>query len=205
MRDAIELFKAVLTGCVYPETAWTPVQHEQVNPRASLLERLKHRFLVKLAGRLESTGIAVLRRRAFDVQVREEGRDWPLIGYSMIGRRRLDNLQFCVETVLAEGLPGDFIETGVWRGGACMLVKSILDARGVRDRTVWLADSFRGLPKPKDAADGADLSQAAQLAVSAEEVRQNFARFGLLDERVRFLEGWFCDRRRIFTVSLLLT
>ena len=124
MRDAIELFKAVLTGCVYPETAWTPVQHERIDPRASLLGRLQHRFLVKLAGRLESKGIAVLRRRAFDLQAREEGLDWPLIGYTMIGRRRLDNLQFCVEAVLAEGLPGDFIETGVWRGGACMLVKA---------------------------------------------------------------------------------
>ena len=98
-----------------------------------------------------------------------------------------------METVLDEGLPGDFIETGVWRGGACMLVKCILDQRNVRDRSVWLADSFQGLPRPKDAVDGEDLSGVRMLAVSAGQVRRNFARFGLLDERVRFLEGWFSD------------
>lgn len=193
MRDTIEIFKEVLTGGVYDESAWHPLQNESTEAKWPLLRRWKHRALVKLAKRLDSAGISVLRRVNFDRKAREEGLDWPLLGYSMIGRRRLDNLQFCVETALAEGLPGDFIETGVWRGGACMLIKSILDARQVRDRTVWLADSFRGLPKPKDAADGDDLSEVGLLAVSADQVRRNFARFGLLDERVRFLEGWFCD------------
>src|SRR5690606_5890841 len=107
----------------------------------------------------------------------------PLVGYSMVGRRRLDNLQHCVETALDENLPGDFIETGVWRGGSCMLIKMILDRRGVTDRTVWLADSFQGLPPPKDSDDGVDISHIEYLAVSADQVRRNFERFDLLDDR----------------------
>ncbi|MEJ0068602.1 MAG: TylF/MycF/NovP-related O-methyltransferase [Pseudomonadota bacterium] len=48
-------------------------------------------------------------------------------------------------------MPGDLIETGVWRGGATIFMRAILKALGVTDRTVWVADSFEGLPEP-DAA-----------------------------------------------------
>ena len=66
----------------------------------------------------------------------------------MIGLKRLDNLQSCVEQVLRDGIPGDLIETGVWRGGACILMRAILQAYGDTARTVWVADSFAGLPPP---------------------------------------------------------
>ncbi len=76
-----------------------------------------------------------------DLQWRMEGRDWPLLGHTMIGIKRLDNLQFCVERVLADDVPGDLIETGVWRGGATIFMRAILKAHGVTDRRVWVADS----------------------------------------------------------------
>lgn len=60
----------------------------------------------------------VVRTTPFDAKVRSEGRDWPLIGYTMVGQRRLDNVQACVEEVLKNEILGDFIETGAWRGGA---------------------------------------------------------------------------------------
>ena len=49
---------------------------------------------------------------------RMEGREWPAMAHTMIGWQRLLNLQSCVEQILAENVPGDLIETGVWRGGA---------------------------------------------------------------------------------------
>jgi hypothetical protein len=115
----------------------------------------------------------------------------------MIGLKRLDNLQACVETALREGIPGDFLETGVWRGGASIFVKGVLAAHGEQTRHVWLADSFRGLPTP-DAehypADRSwDLHQHSELAVPRDRVEANFRAYGLLDKRVRFLEGWFND------------
>lgn len=133
----------------------------------------------------------------FDRQARQEGRDWPLHAETMIGLERLDQLQHAVETVLADGVPGDLIETGVWRGGACILMRGVLAAHGDTDRTVWVADSFQGLPPsdpgryPADAA--IDLSDVAALAVPLAEVENNFRRYGLLDDQVRFLEGWFRD------------
>ena len=67
---------------------------------------------------------------------------------SMLPLARLDNLQFCVEDVLMNNIPGDLIETGVWRGGATIFMRAVLKARAVTDRTVWVADSFEGLPEP---------------------------------------------------------
>ena len=135
--------------------------------------------------------------KPFEELVREEGRDWPLNAHTMIGLKRLNNIEFCVEDVITKGVPGDLIETGVWRGGATIFMRAILEAYGVRDRRVWVADSFEGLPKPdaeRYPLDAGDINFAEEeLAVSVEEVRANFERYGLLDERVRFVKGWFRD------------
>jgi hypothetical protein len=115
----------------------------------------------------------------------------------MIGLKRLDNLEFCIEEVIAKGVPGDLIETGVWRGGATIFMRAVLKAYGVTDRCVWVADSFAGLPPPdagKYPHDAGDrLHEARELAVSLEQVKANFDRYGLLDDQVRFLKGWFRD------------
>jgi hypothetical protein len=119
------------------------------------------------------------------------------LGHTMIGFSPIDDLRVCIEDVLAKGVPGDFLEAGVWRGGAAIFMRGVLKAHGVTDRTVWCADSFAGLPPPnpdKFPLDwGIDLSGVKELAVSLPRVRLNFARYGLLDDQVRFLKGYFAD------------
>jgi O-methyltransferase len=128
---------------------------------------------------------------------RAEGKDWPSLALTMVGAKRLDNLHHCVATVLKDGVPGDFIETGIWRGGSVILMRAILKAYGVTDRTVFGADSFEGLPKPDAAnypADKGDLHWVSkELAISLEQVRANVNRYRLLDGQVQFLKGWFKD------------
>jgi hypothetical protein len=135
--------------------------------------------------------------RPFDLGRRVEGRDWPAVAHTMIGLHRLDNLHFCVEDVLARGVPGDLMETGVWRGGATILMRAVLKVNGVTDRLVWVVDSFEGLPPPNPEKYPLDapltLNQFKELAVSLEEVQLNFRRYNLLDDQVRFLKGWFRD------------
>ena len=115
----------------------------------------------------------------------------------MIGMKRLENAEQCVESVLADQVEGDLIETGVWRGGTAILMRAVLKARGVTDRYVYAADSFQGVPPPDADSypqdEGLDLSGNRSLAVPVADVRANFARYGLLDEQVRFLEGWFSE------------
>jgi Macrocin-O-methyltransferase (TylF) len=132
----------------------------------------------------------------FNIQLRELGRDWPSQAHSMIGNARMANLRSIAEIVLNEGIPGDFIETGVWRGGACIMMRAVLKAYGIVDRKVWVADSFCGLPKanPAVAADAGDRHhEFPELAISLDQVQSNFAKYGLLDDQVRFLAGWFSE------------
>lgn len=134
----------------------------------------------------------------FSQSKRDLGLDWPAEAETMIGMQRLTSLQSCVETVLADEIPGDLVECGVWRGGACILMRAVLAAYGDETRRVWLADSFAGLPRPDTVNYKADKGIrldlfAGILGVPESEVRANFERYGLLDDQVRFLPGWFKD------------
>lgn len=145
----------------------------------------------------QDSGTTLGKNLPFDLGHRMEGRDWPAVAHTMIGLKRLDALHFCVQDVLARGVPGDLIETGVWRGGATIFMRGVLKAHGVTDRVVWAADSFEGLPAPDAAKYPADADYNfhafRELAVSLEQVKLNFQRYGLLDDQVRFLKGWFRD------------
>jgi hypothetical protein len=120
---------------------------------------------------------------------------------TMLPRVRLDNIRHCIETVIADRVPGDVIETGVWRGGGSIFMRGCLDALGGIDRINWVADSFEGLPEP-DASHrkeyefyhSAVMQKAyAKMAATFEEVQGNFQAYNLLSERVQFLKGWFKD------------
>jgi len=116
--------------------------------------------------------------------------------HTMVGRKRLDNIQSCLDVVRLENIAGDLVETGVWRGGASIFMRGYLAAWEMNDRIVWVADSFEGLPVPslpQDAGYDFSASKVPILAISIEEVQENFRRYGLLDDQVRFLKGWFCD------------
>jgi GT2 family glycosyltransferase len=148
--------------------------------------------------------------RPFDRSLRADGRDWPALGHTMIGLKRLNNIQFCAEDVIQNHIPGDFIETGVWRGGATIFMRAILKAHEVNDRSVWVCDSFEGVPPPNSEKYPADAglfyNQMKGLAVSLEEVRENFKRYDLLDSQVHFIKGWFRDtlpRLPVQKISLL--
>jgi hypothetical protein len=147
---------------------------------------------------LRESVIAEISKADFDwVEVRANGRDWPRFAQTMVGMQRLQNVEDCLEQVIADGVAGDLIETGVWRGGVAIFMRAILAAYDERDRIVFAADSFEGLPPPDTDAFPADagsrLHTATALSIPRSEVEQNFELYGLLDDRVRFLEGWFKD------------
>lgn len=180
----LELLKKTLTNYIYGDCEMRPV-----NPESGL----KQWFLDQLRQR----GIQPMWRWPFDPEKRRLGRDWPPTAHSMIGLERLGNLQQCCETVLREDVPGDMIETGVWRGGASIFMRAILEVHGDRTRRVFVADSFKGLPPPdaeKYPEDkGSKFHTWNELAISRADVERNFDRYGLLDDQVVFLEGWFKD------------
>jgi O-methyltransferase len=157
----------------------------------------ERRYTRGLKNLLRRCGITVMYVSPAAAAKREEGRDWPLFAHTMIGLRRLSHLRSCVDQVLSDAVPGDLIEAGVWRGGAGILMRGVLRARGVTDRDVWVADSFAGLPPPDASSHPADAGSIwhewRELAVTRSEVEANYRSYALLDKHVRFLEGWFSD------------
>ena len=165
-------------------------------------ERLRDQYLSLiekcLTGTLyEDRPLMALGTEVYDPALREVGRDWPATAQTMIGVRRLRNLRTLVEDVIRSEVPGDLIETGVWRGGACILMRAVLSAYRIRDRRVWVADSFKGVPPPDVESYPADRESTyhtfPDLLVPADVVRRNIEKYGLLDNQVAFLEGWFKD------------
>ena len=133
----------------------------------------------------------------FDRGERAPGTLGPSTAHTMVGVDRLRNLRDLAQTALDDNIPGDFIETGVWRGGCCILMRGILAANGVRERKVYVADSFKGVPPPQPELYPADrgdtLYRHSELAVPLDTVKANFDRYGLLDDQVVFVEGLFSD------------
>ncbi|MEZ4553687.1 MAG: TylF/MycF/NovP-related O-methyltransferase [Dehalococcoidia bacterium] len=188
----------------------------------------------------------------FDPRIRTLGQDAPSLAHTMVGWQRLTNIEWCGSEVIEQDIPGDFVETGVARGGAAIFMRAVLRAHGVTDRRVIACDTFEGFPEPPSGAvqrgvarvvlKGVSLltrvpSRRWQMALyrwiearqrsfppsvdpspeiidtwmgmirfyadhpsffekdqySLRAVRSHFARYGLLDSQVLFLQGFFAD------------
>ncbi|MEZ5178282.1 MAG: CmcI family methyltransferase [Acidimicrobiales bacterium] len=105
--------------------------------------------------------------------------------YTDMGRAALDHLRASLVDVVERGVPGDVAECGVGRGGGGIFLRACLDAYDVPDRTVWMIDPF--LASDPDAPD--DHQAMVRLRADLNLVREGFERFGVFDERVRFLQG----------------
>src|SRR5262249_50753406 len=145
---------------------------------------------------LRAQGWRVVRSGA-DRETRAVGNDWPPHAETMVGLARLANVRQLTRTALAERVPGDLVETRVWRGGTAVHMRALLAPAGEADRTVVRCASFAGLPEADGERFPMDvplrLHEHSQLAVGLDQVRANFARYGLLDDQVRFVPGWFRD------------
>ena len=114
---------------------------------------------------------------------------------------RLASLHLQLAQIVEDQVPGDVIEAGVWRGGCCIWMRTILDSIG-DTRKIVLADTFQGFPPPdveRYPMDARDLkvipwrTKMGFVPASMAEVQANFARYGLLSDLVEFVEGPFRD------------
>lgn len=131
----------------------------------------------------------------------------------MVPRHNLVSLVESIDAVTAAGVPGSFVECGVWKGGAAVLGALRFRDRGSL-RPVWMFDSFEGLPPPTPVDGPAAAAWARDVEgpsyhdnCSADEaqVRRTVARYGL-DAHV--VKGWFdqtlpAERERIGSIALL--
>jgi hypothetical protein len=187
----LDLLKKTLSYTLWPPPPF-PIDTFNYNR-----PRVKRRIVSAISRVLKLGRMQLAHIPIYSNEDRESGHVFSLHADTMIGIRRLDNIQACVETVIRDRVEGDLIETGVWRGGACILMRAVLAAYGIKDRRVFVADSFEGLPKPdveKYPVDKDDTHhEHSYFVVSQSAVEHNFRKYGLLDEQVVFLKGWFKD------------
>jgi O-methyltransferase len=184
LADAyLDLMERVLTGVIFEDPPILTDEH-----------RSFFRFIAKSITAHSDPDDAEMSR--YQYSWREKGWDTPSRALTMIGLKRLRNFRALIARSIEDGVQGDILEAGVWRGGASILARAVLRAAGDASRRVFVADSFQGLPPPNPAYPqdaGSKLHEHRELAISLESVQANFAKFDLLDERVVFLKGWFRD------------
>ena len=196
-QEYIDLLKKVLVDYFRIEQ----VEYRAVKPNTftNLLEAVLFS--------LKNKKYSLCYKSSYTLQDRIEGKDWPVNADTMIGLKRLENIEFCFDDIIKNNIPGDLIETGAWRGGATIFMRALLKSENINNRTVWVADSFEGLPKPdenKYSADkGSHFHESHQLAVSLDIVKNNFKKYDLLDDKVVFLKGWFKDTLPTAPISSL--
>lgn len=196
----LNLLKQVLTDFYRVKCSeYFPINDLEYSWRTKVLKRI-NKFLNKRK-------YFICSKVDFDIQSRLEGRDWPTNAETMIGLLRLDNIEYCINDILKEKIPGDLIETGVWRGGATIFMKAVLKVNGDNIRKVWVADSFEGLPKPNEneyPEDKGDVHYTKkELIISLDTVKENFRKYDMLDENVVFLKGWFKDTLPVAPIEKL--
>jgi len=189
-RDARELYLRLLAMALsggLQERVFSPV-----SPSGA-----KRRVFEPIRRLLESRGLVLARSMPISEETFADSPPPRIEGAeTLIGPRGLENIRGCVEQILEEDVPGDLIETGVWRGGAAAFMRAVLKAHDDTLRTVWAADSFCGMPTPAESGYEPDedfWAELGWLSVPLEEAKRTFEKYGLLDEQVRFLVGWFSE------------
>ena len=198
LETDITVFVDQLTAVGLVDAAPAPERNDAAPPAPTTAVDLYLELLIRMVGGFTIRDEANNGRGIFPYHVgnRVQGRDMPGEALSMIGLIRLNNVRALAERALIDGVAGDFVETGVWRGGTTILMRGILAAHQVTDRKVWVVDSFEGLPAPDVEQFPLDAMWPAQqgyLKVTLDEVRANFDSLQLLDDQVVFLKGWFSE------------
>ena len=193
-RRYLDLLARALTNLIYPEHELRIAYLEQHPPSGDdvneqrLLRDIRYSDAEMFRDLVEAKREGLVWRRRVT-------RD----SHTMVGLRRLENLERCAARVFADGVPGDFLEAGACQGGASIFLRALQMAYGESHRTTWVADSFEGLPPPSHPVDverfPGDFSEAREpwLAASLRSVQDNFRTYDLLSDGVRFVPGWFAE------------
>jgi O-methyltransferase len=115
-------------------------------------------------------------------------------GHTWLPPARLKMLERHVRDIERRHVPGDVLECGVAAGGSAALLGKSLE-RLKSERTLYLFDTFEGLPPPtRDDPDYDDaVAWTGQCRGTVEEVKALFNSLSIPESRVRYMQGLFQD------------
>lgn len=123
--------------------------------------------------------------------------------FTMTSVERMYALYQSVNYVLDNQIPGDFVECGVWRGGSSMMIGHVLQHRGVKDRKIFLFDTFEGMPAATENDEDFAGKQAAEIMsdnkdnknatiwclADLADVKNNMSKTGLAENQIVYVKG----------------
>lgn len=125
----LELLKKVLID-------YQNIGYREYHPLEIVDPNWKTFFLYPIHRLLKTRNFAISKVKPVKRHERLNGIDWPAQALTMIGYKRLSNIEACIRIVREENIQGDLIETGVWRGGAVMFMKAVLNELQIKDKKV---------------------------------------------------------------------
>ena len=187
----LELIKKSIIAEFYPFT-YLGVDH----PTSNSLKRIIKKVILSL---LSKKGLSIKKDITSDDF--ENGSKRSSLSFSMVGKKRLNNVHELIDKIYKNKIEGDFLEAGIWRGGVVIFMKACLFAYNDSSRKIWGIDSFKGFPSldlknfPEDSIFEKILNKwnRQEMIVSKKEVIDNIKKFDLFDKQIELLEGWFSD------------
>jgi O-methyltransferase len=122
--------------------------------------------------------------------------------FTMTSHERISALCHAVRYATKHNIPGDIVECGVWRGGSMMAAALTLLREQDLTRTLYLFDTFEGMPPPTELDRAARSGKSAALLLEEadessliwahaplDDVRANLASTNYPADRIRFIRG----------------
>lgn len=210
-------------------TSKLPLPPASTRAMRAYLDMLRGFLLGDVYGRAEKSMLldGSLRYVEYNATLRSIGMDMSYLGTTMVGKRRLQVLEDLIIDVVDRAVPGDFLETGVWRGGCSAYAIAVLRAyayavalqstssqgtpprptlRTDYNRRVYFCDSFAGLP-PGDATvhkNDVGWDKLTYVSASVEETARYLQEYNLMDPRIVFVKGFFNESMRPLQQQVLI-
>jgi O-methyltransferase len=159
------------------------------------------------AAGLAAQGYGIISPDQFRIDIEPDFKElWQRVQpFTMTSLERGYALYQAVRYLADHAIPGSLVECGVWKGGSCMIMAMALLARGDKERTIYLYDTFTGMPEPTDhdriAWNGRPVREKWEAdqagrghyftgwAVGADEVLRNLRSVGWPESRTVVIEG----------------
>lgn len=155
--------------------------------------------LWRLGWRLQRAEVVALEDEPIELNSADRQIIADVLPYTMTTKKRLAALVLAVKYVVEAGIPGDFVECGVWRGGSSMAIALKLIDLGCTDRRIWLYDTFSGMTEPElsdvnfrgnSATDKMSQPEYVDLlSASLDAVKSNMRSTSYPEEFMRFVVG----------------